>query len=131
MYKIDIKILVLIICFVFSIFMFSGVVSAAALNATETAQAASGVKNFTETYNDIPGYVVVNNKNSSSPSFLKTATTWTIQLNSGTTTPVTIGSVNAPTGPSGSATGTLSKSEYLTVATNVKNFITSNGRAPI
>jgi len=116
--------------FVFSIFMFSGVISAAALNVTETELAASGVKNFTETYNDIPGYVVVNNKNSSSPSFLKTTTTWTIQLNNGATTPVTISIVNAPTGPSGSATGTLSKSEYLTVATNVKNFITSNGRAP-
>ncbi len=110
--------------------MFFGVVSAATLNATEAELAASGVKNFTETYNDVPGYVVVNNKNSSSPSFLKTATTWTIQLNNGATTPVTISSVNAPTGPSGSATGTLSKSEYLTVAANVKNFIASNGRAP-
>lgn len=110
--------------------MFSGVVSAATLNATEAELAASGVKNFTETYNDVPGYVVVNNKNSSSPSFLKTATTWTIQLNNGATTPVAISSVNVPTGPSGSATGTLSKSEYLTVANNVKNFITSNGRAP-
>jgi parallel beta-helix repeat protein len=128
--KANAKILLFIIGFVFSIFMFSGVVSAATLNATEAELAASGVKNYTETYNDVPGYVVVNNKNSSSPSFLKTATTWTIQLNNGATTPVTISSVNAPTGPSGSATGTLSKSEYLTVATNVKNFIASNGRAP-
>ena len=128
--KSNAKILLFIIGFVFSIFMFSGVVSAATLNATEAELAASGVKNFTETYNDVPGYVVVNNKNSSSPSFLKTATTWTIQLNNGATTPVAISSVNVPTGPSGSATGTLSKSEYLTVANNVKNFITSNGRAP-
>ncbi len=128
--KANAKILLFIIGFVFSIFMFSGVVSAATLNATEAELAASGVKNYTEVTTDIPGYVVVNNKNSSSPSFLKTVSTWTIQLNSGTTTPVTISSVNAPTGPSGSATGTLSKSEYLTVATNVKNFIASNGRAP-
>jgi hypothetical protein len=124
------KILLLIMGFVFSVFIFTGVVSAASLNITEVKQAATGVKNYTETKSDIPGYVVVSNKNSSAPSFLKTITTWTLQINNGVTTPVTISSVNNPTGPSGSATGTLSKSEYLTIATNIKNYIMTNGRAP-
>lgn len=130
MYKHNLKIILLVIGLIFSIFIFAGVVSAATLNATEAESAASGVKNYTESTTDVPGYVVVSNKNSTAPSFLKTITIWTNQLNNGITTPVTISSVNNPTGPSGSATGTLSKSEYLTVATNVKNFINSNGRAP-
>jgi len=53
-----------------------------------------------------------------------------VQLNSGSTASVNISSVNGPTGPSGSATGTLYKSEYVTVANNVYNYINSNGRAP-
>jgi parallel beta-helix repeat protein len=53
-----------------------------------------------------------------------------VQLNAGSTAPVNIDSVNNPTGPSGSATGILYKSEYVTVANNVYNFINSNGRAP-
>lgn len=126
----NVKVVLLIIGFIFSIFIFTGVISAASLNVSEVKHASSGVKNYTEVKSDIPGYVVVSGKNSTAPSFLKSITTWTIQINNGAATPVTISSVGNPTGPSGSATGTLSKSEYLTVATNVKNFISSNGRAP-
>lgn len=107
-----------------------GAVSAESLNLTDTELASEGVKNYTEAHGNIPGYVEVSDKNSTAPSFLKTLTKTTVQLNSGSTTPVTISSVNSPTGPSGSGTGTLYKSEYVTVANNVYNFINSNGRAP-
>ena len=74
MYKHNLKIILLVIGLIFSIFIFAGVVSAATLNATEAESAASGVKNYTESTTDVPGYVVVSNKNSTAPSFLKTIT---------------------------------------------------------
>lgn len=107
-----------------------GVVSAASLNITEVGLASEGVKNYTEANGNIPSFVEVADKNSSTPSFLKTLTKTTVQLNSGSTASVNISSVNVPTGPSGSATGTLYKSEYVMVANNVYNYIDSNGRAP-
>lgn len=107
-----------------------GAVSAATLNLTETGLASEGVKNYTEAHNKIPGYVDLAGKNSSASSFLKILTKTTVQLNSNSTAPVNISSVNNPTGPSGSATGTLYKSDYITVANNVYNYINTNGRAP-
>ncbi len=115
-------------CMVLALFM--GVVSAASLNLTETELASEGVKNYTEAHGNIPGYVMVSDKNSSAPSFLKTLTKTTVQLNSGSTASVNISSVSSPTGPSGSATGNLYKADYVTVANNVYNYINTNGRAP-
>jgi parallel beta-helix repeat protein len=126
----NIKRILIIMSFFMVLALFTGVVSAASLNLTETELASEGVKNYTEAHGNIPGYVEVSDKNSTDQSFLKTLTKTTVQLNSGSTAPVTISSVNNPTGPSGSATGTLAKSEYVTVANNVYNYINSNGRAP-
>lgn len=109
---------------------FIGPVSAESLNITEVELAAQGVKNYTEVNGNVPGFVVVSEKNSTTPSFLNTLTKTTVQLNSGSTTPVTIATVNNPTGPSGSASGTLQKSSYVTMASNIQSFISSNGRAP-
>lgn len=93
--------------------LFMGPVSAESLNITEVELAAQGVKNYTEVNGNVPGSVVVSEKNSTTPSFLNTLTKYTVQLNSGSTTPVTIASVNNPTGPSGSASGTLQSQATL------------------
>jgi parallel beta-helix repeat protein len=126
----NIKRILILMSFCMVLALFMGVVSAASLNLTETELASEGVKNYTEAHGNIPGYVEVSDKNSSAASFLKTVTKTTVQLNSGSTAPVNISSVNSPTGPSGSATGNLYKADYVTVANNVYNYINTNGRAP-
>ncbi|NYB26034.1 MAG: Ig-like domain-containing protein [Methanobacteriaceae archaeon] len=107
-----------------------GVVSAASLTVDEVAYGSNAVKDHTASHGKIPGYVKINGKNSTTPSFLNTLTKTVVQVNQDVETPVTISSVGAAPSPSGSATGTISKSEYITVASNVKSFISSNGRAP-
>lgn len=113
------------------LFFCIGNVSAANLTVEEVCLASSGVKNYTEANNNkLPNHVVVSDKNSTMPSFLRTLTTTTVQLNSGVTTPVNITNVNNPTGPSGTATGIVYKSEYVQIANNINNFINNNGAAP-
>lgn len=107
-----------------------GAVSATSLNLTEAELASSGVKNYTEAHSKLPGYVDISDKNSTTPSYLNTATKFTVELNQGVTTPVDIATVGNPTGPSGSATGTVYKTEYVDIANRVSNFINNNGVAP-
>ncbi len=123
------KILVFITFFV-ALTLFMGAVSAASYTINDVKLASTGVKNYTETHDNVPGYVDVSSKNSTTPSFLYTLTKTTVQLNSGSTSPVTISNVSSAPSPSGSATGTLYKSEYVDVASNINSFISSNGRAP-
>ncbi|MCC7551638.1 MAG: right-handed parallel beta-helix repeat-containing protein [Methanobacterium sp.] len=123
------KSLVLLSFFVI-IIMFMGAVSAESMNLTETELASSGVKNYTESNNHLPGYVHISDKNSTTPSFLNTVTKFTVELNQGVTTPVDIDTVGNPTGPSGSGTGTVYKTEYVDIASRVSNFIDNNGVAP-
>jgi parallel beta-helix repeat protein len=90
-------------------------VSAVSLSVDEVGYGSSAVVNHTlDNGYKIPGYVKVNGKNSTSPSFLNTLTKTVVQVNQNVKTPVTISSVGAAPNPSGSATGTLTKSEYIT-----------------
>ena len=90
-------------------------VSAASLSVDEVGYGSTAVVNHTlDNGYKIPGYVKVNGKNSTSPSFLNTLTKTVVQVNQNVKTPVTISSVGAAPNPSGSATGTLTKSEYIT-----------------
>jgi len=107
-----------------------GTVSAASYTISEVEQLSTGIKSYTESHGNVPGYVDISSKNSTTPSFLKTLAKTTVQLNSGSTAPVTINSVAKAPSPSGSATGTLYKSEYVTVANNLNSFINTNNRAP-
>ena len=120
--------LVISVCAIIGLLM--GPVSAASLNVTDTGLAATGVKNYTATTGHLPGYVDVSDKNSTIASFLNTLTTYTVELNQSVTTPVTIATVTAAPSPSGSANGTLQKSEYVSVASSIESYINSNGRAP-
>jgi len=110
--------------------MFMGSVSAASLNLTDAELASSGVKNYTVSTGHVPGYVDVSGKNVTTPSFLNIITTYTVELNKSVKTPVNITSVAKPSSPSGSAKGTLTKSEYVTIANNIKNYITTHHTAP-
>ena len=110
--------------------LFMGSVSAASLNLTDAELASSGVKNYTIATSHVPGYVDVSNKNITTSSFLNTLTTYTVELNKNVKTSVTLISVAKPKSPSGSAKGTLKKSEYVKLASNIKNYITKNKVAP-
>jgi len=120
----------LVLLCILVLFLFVNSVSAATLNETDMKLSSSAVKNYTASNSKLPNYVHVSDKNSTMPSYLNTLVTYTLQLNKSNKTPVTIKSVGSPTGPSGTATGTLTKAEYLTVANNIKNFINTNGVAP-
>ena len=110
--------------------MFMGSVSAASLNLTDAELASSGVKNYTASTGHVPGYVTVSGKNVTTPSFLNIITTYTVELNKSVKSPVNITSVAKPLSPSGSATGTLTKSQYITIANNIKNYIATHHTAP-
>jgi hypothetical protein len=119
------------IAFLMLLILVMGPVSAVSLNSSDMALASSGVKNYTETNGHIPIYVDVNGKNSTTPSFLKSLTTYTVELNSGSTAPVDIVTgVNTAPNPSGSTTGKIYKDEYVDMASRASNFITTNGYAP-
>jgi CARDB len=126
----NIKGFLLFICALAIFGLFMGSVSAASLNLTDAELASSGVKNYTVNNGHVPGYVDVSNKNITTPSFLKTVTTYTVELNKNVKTSVTLTSVAKPKSPSGTAKGTLKKSEYVTIANNIKNYITKNKVAP-
>ena len=110
--------------------MFMGSVSAAGLNLTDAELASSAVKNYTLTTGHVPSYVDVSDNNVTTPSFLNTITTYTVELDKNVKTPVTLTTTTKPTSPSGSAKGTLTKSEYVTIANNIKNYIAIHHTAP-
>ena len=110
--------------------MFMGSVSAASLNLTDAELASSGVKNYTTSTGHLPGYVDVSDKNVTTSSFLNIITTYTVELNKSVKTPITIINVAKPSSPSGTAKGTLTKSEYVTIANNIKNYINMHQTAP-
>ncbi len=126
----NIKGLLLFIGVIAILGMFMGSVSAASLNLTDAELASSGVKNYTVAHGHVPSYVNVSNNKITTPSFLNTISTYTVELNKNVKTPVSIVSVAKPLSPSGSAKGTLTKSEYVNIANNIKNYITKYKTAP-
>ena len=110
--------------------LFMGSVSATSLNLTDAELASSGVKNYTIATSHVPGYVVVSNKNVTTPAFLNTISTYTVELNKNVKTPVTLTSVAKPQSPMGSAKGTIKKSEYVNIANNIMGYIAKNKAAP-
>lgn len=93
--------------------------------------AASNVKNFVETNNRLPNFVTINNQQITMPQFLLLICEGTVNLNTGSTSSITLKSVNEATNPSETVkSGSLTKTEYVKIAGNLKTFITSNGRLP-
>jgi glutamine amidotransferase-like uncharacterized protein len=93
--------------------------------------AAASVKTFYETNKRLPNYVTVNGAQLTMPKFMYLLATATIQLNSGSTSTITVKNVNAAPKISGSIkSGNIQKAEYITVAKRIVTFINTNGRAP-
>ena len=99
---------------------------------TKNLTEASGwVKSYIEVNNVLPKYVQIGNIQVSMPQFLELITKDLVQLNNGINTPIELSSFNTPTNSNGNITnGTINKSEYLTLASKIQNFMDSTGRAP-
>lgn len=97
----------------------------------QVSSAASNVKSYYETNGKLPNYVTVNSEQITTPQFLYLLVSGAIQANSGSTSAITVKNVNSAPSPAGTfKSGNIVKSELLSIAQNIKNFIETNGRAP-
>jgi parallel beta-helix repeat protein len=93
--------------------------------------AAANVKNYYELHDVLPSNVTISGQLITIPQFLQLLVTGTINISNGNLNPLTVVTVNPAPNPGGSfSAGNIYKSEYLTVAQNIKNFISTNGQAP-
>lgn len=98
---------------------------------SQLTQSASNVKNFIDTNKRLPNYVTIANQQITMPQFLLLLSEGVVNLNSGSTSSLTIKSVNSATNPTQTVkSGSLTKSEYVKLAGNLKTYVTSNGRLP-
>ena len=90
------------------------------------------VKNYYESHNKtLPTSVTISGQAITMPQFLQLLVSGTLNINKNYLNPLTVIAVNPAPSPSGTFTaGNLQKNEYLIVAQNIKNFITTNSRAP-
>ncbi len=93
---------------------------------------ASGqVKKYVETEASLPSAVTVGSENVTSPQFLYLLTKSTTNVNSGISSSIAIKNLAVPSKPSESVkSGTLTKSQYITLANSINQFINTNGRLP-
>ncbi|MDX9692862.1 MAG: pseudomurein-binding repeat-containing protein [Methanothermobacter sp.] len=97
----------------------------------EVNDAATRVKNFCDANRRLPNYVTIKNSQVTMPQFLYLITTDVVQTSQGSATAIPVKDVEAPSSSSGTTNGgSLTKTEYLQVAQNIKNIIDSTGKAP-
>jgi len=101
------------------------------VSVSQVASAASSVKSFIESNQRLPNYVTISGEQVTMSEFLYLLTTGTIQVNSGSTTAITVKNVDSATNSTENVeSGNILKSEYLKIAESIQNFINTNGRAP-
>jgi hypothetical protein len=116
-----------------SLFINVGDVSAAntTLNTSDIIKSSETVKNYVETKHNVPSKVTVGKQNVTTTQYLYLLTSTVGKINKSSSTPVTVKNVSKPTNPSESITsGTLTKNEYLQLATKITTFIDKYGRVP-
>lgn len=97
----------------------------------QISQSANNTKNYVETKYDLPKNVTIGNSSVTNPQFLYLLTTATLNINSSKYSSITVKNVTMPTNPSENvASGTLTKSAYLTIASKINAYIATNGRSP-
>ncbi len=107
-------------------------VTVTGVTISQLITAANYVKSYYETHGSVlPNTVNIAGQNVNMPQFLMLLVTGTLNINNGNLNPLPFINVYSAPNPSGTFTpGNIQKSEYLTVAQNIKNFINTNGRAP-
>ncbi|MCE5213999.1 MAG: BPL-N domain-containing protein [Methanobacterium sp.] len=98
---------------------------------SQVATASTSVKSFFESNKRLPNYVTINNNQITMPQLLYLVATATNQINSGSTSAISIQNVNDATSSSGSIkSGSILKSEFVSIAQTVISYINTNGKAP-
>ena len=106
-------------------------VTPASFTTSQINDAAARVKAYIETNHRLPNYVTIGTNQVVMSDFLKMLTTGLLQINNGTTTPITLKTVNVPVKPSESITsGDINKAGYLDLANRVNAFINANDALP-
>ena len=109
----------------------SQTVTSTSFTTNQINDAAARVKTWIETNHCLPNYVTIGTTQVKMPDFLKLLTTGLLQINNGTTTPITLETVNAPTQPTENVTsGNIYEAGYLDLANRVNAFINTNGIVP-
>ena len=110
-----------------------GAASAASssFNQTSVSNSAVSVKNYVESNQKAPSCVTVANQKVTSAQYLYLVTSSVININQSKKTSVTLKDVQNSTNPSESLSGgTLTKTEYISMAKKINSFINANGRLP-
>jgi predicted deacylase len=98
---------------------------------SQVVSAASTVKSYYESNNALPGSVTISGQNVSMYCLLYLLTTATLQVNTGSTSAITLKTVNPSTYPSGTIkSGSITKSEFITIAQTILTYISTNNRTP-
>lgn len=98
----------------------------------ELLSVANSIQAYIEANHQLPINVTVSGKRISMAQFLALATASTINLNNNITTSLSLGNYTAALNSTETITtsGNLNKTAYLTLATTIKSYMDSNGRAP-
>ena len=105
--------------------------STTSVTISQINKAAKDVKAYVENNHKLPVYITVGGTLFTRGQFLYFLTTSLQRVNSGSTSAVTIKSVGSPgTATDTVKTGTIQKSEFLSIASKITSFIATNGRAP-
>jgi transglutaminase-like putative cysteine protease len=92
---------------------------------------ANSVKKFIDTYNRLPNYVTVSGQQITTSQYLLLLSDGVVNLNKGVTSSITVKSASAACDPSQTVkSGSLTKTEYVKLAGNLKTFVSTNGRLP-
>ena len=101
------------------------------VTVSQIGSAAKTVKTYYEANKRLPSYVTISGKQITMPGFFYLLTYSIINVNSGSLSSITLKTVNAPTAPKGTfKSGNIFKTEYVKIASNIRTYINTYGRAP-
>jgi hypothetical protein len=100
-------------------------------NTSQITQAATAVKNNVDNKYVLPNNVTINNTQITNPQFLYILTTATKNAAKNNKSSITFKNVSKATAPTETTTGgTLTKTQYLTIADQINSYVNTNGRLP-
>ena len=106
-------------------------IPATTVTLSQINKAAKDVKSYVENNHKLPVYITVGSTLFTRAQFLYFLTTSLQKVNSGSGSAVTIKSVASPSAATNTVkTGNIQKTEFLSIASKITNYITTNGRAP-
>jgi parallel beta-helix repeat protein len=97
----------------------------------EIKNASKSVKNYVDTYSQLPTSVTISGRQVSMSQFLKLTAQSVINIENYLNTAIILGSVSAPSSPTENIiSGTIYSDEFTDIAENVISYIDSHGTAP-